>query len=333
MSSASVEARPGALTLPPADSAAAAEFLHAGDDFLLASHVGADADAVASCLALQRLLRLRGKRARIVLAESPAPRYRFLAGVDTIAVHADGDAPPAAWAVVLDAPSLARTGPVAARVGPHTRVLNLDHHPDNQRFGTVNLAPAEVSSTCELVYHLAVTMGLAIDAETAAALYTGIVFDTGGFRFSLTTATTLEVGAALVRAGADLDDIAQRLFSSKPLAELLQLRSALCTLALHAGDRVAVMYLDHAAMAAGDPEEVVNYGLMVEGVQVAVLVRENEPGRHRVSLRSRAAVDVGQVAAQFGGGGHRRAAGCRLEAPREVVVAQLLAAIEPRLPH
>ena len=333
MSSAPAEVRNEAPVLPSVDTAAAAEFLRAGDDFLLTSHVGADGDAVASCLALQRLLHRQGKQARIVLAEVPAPRYRFLTGVESIAVRSGGEVLPAAWAVVLDAPSLARTGPVAAHVGPHTQVLNLDHHPDNRRFGTANLVSAEVSSTCELVYHLAVAMGQAIDAETAAALYAGILFDTGGFRFSLTTATTLEVGAALVRAGADLDRIAERLFSSKPLPEVLQLRSALCTLALYAGDRIAVMYLDHAAMAAGDPEEVVNYGLMIEGVQVAVLVRENEPGQHRVSLRSRATVDVAQVAAQFGGGGHRRAAGCRLEAPRDTVVTQLLAAIEPRLPH
>lgn len=306
---------------------AAVRFLGEGDDFLLTSHVGCDGDGIGGCLALARVLTRMGKRVAVVVPDEPDPHYAFLVGFAGIDTVGQSPPPPADRLVVLDAPDLGRIGAVADRIGPETTVLNLDHHPDNQRFGSVNLVSDEVSSTCEMVYHLLAAMGQEIDPEVATALYAGILFDTGGFRFSLTTATTFEVAAALVRRGVHLDRVADRVFGQKTLAELQQLGRAIDSLGLHFGGRVAVMHLTHAEMAAGDPEEVVNYGLLVKGVEVSALIREPDPGQQRVSLRSRERLDVSKIAARFGGGGHYRASGYRFAGTREAAEEELLAVL------
>ena len=227
-----------------------------------------------------------------------------------------------------DCSSLDRIGPVRPGLSPDIRLLNIDHHRDNECFGAVNIVE-DVSSTCELLYHLAIGLGYEIDSVAADQLYAGILFDTGGFRFSLTTDTTFEVAADLVRRGARLDAIAQDVFGNKSFGSVKQRGQAIESLVLRLGGRVAVLHLDRKAMSAGEaPDEVVNYGLMIRGVEVAVLLKERAPGCYRISLRSRDEVDVSQVASTFGGGGHARAAGLELTGASEDIVENILAEID-----
>ena len=298
-------------------------FIEAADDFLLTTHVNSDTDGLGACMAWVHLLKGLGKRADIGLPEPPADQCSFLAGWDGVRHFADLDLTRYHCAIVADCPSLDRIGPVRPGLRPDIRLLNIDHHQDNECFGAVNIVE-EVSSTCELLYHLAIGLGYEIDAVAAAQLYAGILFDTGGFRFSLTTATTFEVAADLVRRGARLDAIAQDVFGNKSFGSVKQRGYAIDSLVLRLGGRVAVLHLDCAAMSAGEPDEVVNYGLMIKGVEVAVLLKERAPGCYRVSLRSRAKVDVSQVAGTFGGGGHTRAAGLELTGVPEDIVENIL---------
>ena len=294
-------------------------FIEAADDFLLTTHVNSDADGLGACMAWAHLLRSLGKRADIGLPEPPAGQCSFLAGWDGVRHFADLDLSRYRCAIVSDCSSLDRIGPVRPSLSPDVRLLNIDHHQDNECFGAVNIVEA-TSSTCELLYHLAIGLGYEIDSVAADQLYAGILFDTGGFRFSLTTATTFEVAADLVRRGARLDAIAQDVFGNKSLGSVKQRGQAIESLVLRLGGRVAVLHLDCEAMSAGEPDEVVNYGLMIRGVEVAVLLKERAPGCYRISLRSRDKVDVSQVASTFGGGGHARAAGLELTgAPRDIV--------------
>lgn len=305
-------------------------FIAEGDDFLLTTHVNSDADGLGACMAWAHLLRGLGKRAAIGLPEPPAAQCSFLAGWDRVRHFADLDLARYGCAIVADCPSLDRIGPVRSRLNPAIRLLNIDHHRGNEGFGAVNVV-AELSSTCELFYHLAIGLGYAIDAVVAAQLYAGILFDTGGFRFSLTTATTFEVAADLVRRGARLDAIAEGVFGNKSLGAVKQRGQAIESLVLRLGGRVAVLQLDHEAMGAGEPDEVVNYGLMIRGVEVAVLLKERAPGNYRISLRSRDQVDVSQVAGTFGGGGHARAAGLELTGAPQDIVENVLAEIDRHL--
>ena len=301
-------------------------FIEAADDFLLTTHVNSDADGLGACMAWAHLLRSLGKRADIGLPEPPAGQCSFLAGWDGVRHFADLDLSRYRYAIVSDCSSLDRIGPVRLGLSPDIRLLNIDHHQDNECFGAVNIVE-EVSSTCELLYHLAIGLGYEIDAVAADQLYAGILFDTGGFRFSLTTATTFEVAADLVRRGARLDAIAQDVFGNKSFGSVKQRGQAIESLVLRLGGRVAVLHLDREAMSAGEPDEVVNYGLMIRDVEVAVLLKERSPGCYRVSLRSRDKVDVSQVAGTFGGGGHARAAGLELTGAPEDIVESILVEI------
>ncbi len=305
-------------------------FLEEADDFLLTTHVNSDADGLGACMAWAQLLRGLGKRADIGLPEPPVDQCSFLAGWDGVRHFADLDLARYRCAIVADCPSLDRIGPVSPSLSPDIRLLNIDHHRGNEGFGAVNIV-AEISSTCELLYHLAIGLGYAIDAAVAAQLYAGILFDTGGFRFSLTTATTFEVAADLVRRGVRLDAIAEGVFGNKSLGAVKQRGQAIESLVLRLGGRVAVLQLDHEAMGAGEPDEVVNYGLMIRGVEVAVLLKERAPGCYRISLRSRDRVDVSQVAGTFGGGGHARAAGLERTGVPQDIVESVLAEIDRHL--
>jgi len=315
----------------PAALAQASSFLERADDLLLTAHVNSDGDAIGSCLALQGLLHRMGKSATVILPEAPDSRYDFLAGWSQIRPAAAQPESRHRHVVVLDCPSRSRIGAAAGYVAPDALVLNLDHHADNTNFGDANLVCPDASSSSQIVYHLAMAMALPIDADVAVQLYTGIVFDTGGFRYSLATATTLEVGADLVRRGAPMDLVADRVFGDRAAAEVRQLGQALRTLTLHCAGRVVTMHLTYAQLRSGDPEDVANQGLSIHGVQAAVLMREHAPAQYRVSLRSKAPIDVGQVARLFGGGGHANAAGCRLEGALEEVQRRLVEAIEQRL--
>ncbi len=302
-------------------------FIEAEDDFLLTTHVNSDADGIGACMAWAHLLRSLGKRADIGLPEPPAGQCSFLAGWDGVRHFADLDLTRYRCAIVADCPSLDRIGPVRPCLSADIRLLNIDHHQDNECFGAVNIVE-EVSSTCELLYHLASGLGYEVDAVAADQLYAGILFDTGGFRFSLTTATTFEVAADLVRRGARLDAIAQDVFGNKSFGSVKQRGQAIESLVLRLGGRVAVLHLDREAMSAGEPDEVVNYGLMIRDVEVAVLLKERAPGCYRISLRSRDKVDVSRVASTFGGGGHTRAAGLELTGAPEDIVENVLAEID-----
>ena len=301
-------------------------FLKDGDDFLLTSHVNSDGDAIGVCLALAHILEGMGKSSSIVLHDVPEEHYEFLSGFARIT---QAGTPPAAarHAVVLDCPNLERVGLVQDYVDADTRILNIDHHKGNSHFGVANLVSVDVCSTAELLYHLAAAIGVQFNAALAEQLYTGILYDTGGFRYSLTTPTSMEVAADLVRRGARLDFIADRIYNSSSLSAVKLIGRAIDSLELFCEGRVACLHLGHSDLRTGDTDAAVNYGLMIRGVEAAILLKEVRPEHYRVSLRSRERVDVSAVAAHFGGGGHSRAAGCSLDGAalsvRDAVLEQI----------
>ena len=310
------------INIPGIEDVAA--LLREGDDFLITSRV-------ASCLALLAMLKALGKRGTVVLQDPPPANFDFLQGVGEIVMAADRAEHSARFAAVLDCPDLERTGTAKDHLAGDARVVNIDHHQGNTDFGTANLVTDEVSSTSELLYHLSQHAGLNIDEHLAESLYTGILYDTGGFRYSLTTATTLDVAADLVRHGARLDVVADRVFNSSSLEQVKVMGKAVESLKLVENDRIAVLHLGEREMSTANADAAVNYGLMIRGVEVTLLLKEESHEHYRVSLRSRARVDVNQVAAAFGGGGHSRASGCRMEGVREQVVQALVREVVTQL--
>lgn len=309
----------------------AINFIRHGDRFLLTTHVNSDADGIGACMAMQQILQRLGKEAYIGLPEAPAEQCAFLDGWDAVQ-HIDELTQRAyTHAIILDCASLERVGSAATRIADLPKLI-LDHHKDDPPVDQTSLITTHVSSTCELIYHLAQAAGWPLNKSIVAAIYTGIIFDTGGFRFSLTTPETFEVAAQLVRHGIRLDLLADQLFNNRSYASVKQLGTAIDSLTLHCEERVAVLHINAEAMRAGDPDGAVNYGLMVKGVEVAIILKEYEEQKYRVSLRSQEGIDVNAIASAFAGGGHVRAAGCRMEGRADEVTHRLLTQIKHHLP-
>jgi bifunctional oligoribonuclease and PAP phosphatase NrnA len=289
-----------------------------GERFLLTTHEGPDGDALGSLLGMHYLLAQLGKDSVMFLAakEFPLPiEYRFMPLEEVF------HEPPADMAdrivVFLDCGNIERM-PVDFLQNDGSRVLNVDHHHDNTRFGDVNLVDTDASCTAEIVYELAQLLGAEITPEMASALYVGLITDTGKFMYENTNAQTHRMAAALVDAGVDVNDIYRRLYEHVPLEKLRLVARALEAIERHCDGTLVVTYIsqqDYEATGASEEmtEGIIDHLRSVEGAKVAVVIRHlGSRGRaaRKVSLRSSDdGVDVSAIARKHGGGGHLRAAG------------------------
>lgn len=320
------------------DAAAVAARLRQAMRVLVVSHTAPDGDALGSALGAAELVRALGASA-VVLSRDPYPSsLGFLPGIDRVLVQASM---PKDWpdaydlVLVLECPDLERTGFEAEL--RRLPVLSIDHHVANEAYGQVDFLDPEAPAVGEMLLQVAEAAGVPVTPTMATCLYAALVTDTGDFRYSNATPRAFEAAARLVAAGARPHDIAEGLWGHTP-ARVVRLTAAiLSTLELGAGGRVATVWCDAAmlqrtgAMAA-DTENIINVPRGIDGVEVAVLLKDFNPGAVRVSMRSRDRVDVQAVAMRFGGGGHRAAAGCTvpgsLAEAREAVLAALLPLLE-----
>jgi len=308
----------GEVIAPATDLDRAVEELRAGERFLLTTHEGPDGDALGSLLALHNVLEQLGKDSLMFLAakEFPLPvEYRFLPLTDVF------HEPPADLVdrtlVFLDCGNIDRM-PVDFLRREGARLLNIDHHHDNTRFGTINLVDTAASCTAEILFEIAKRLGAVITPEIASALYVGVVTDTGKFMYENTSPAAHRMAAELVEAGVDVNDIYRRLYERVPTEKLRLLARALDKVERYDDGRVAITYVsadDYAATGAGEEltEGVIDFLRALEGAEVAAVIRDKTDGgrsARKVSLRSSdGAVDVSAIARLHGGGGHRRAAG------------------------
>jgi bifunctional oligoribonuclease and PAP phosphatase NrnA len=292
--------------------------LRTRDRFLLTAHEGPDGDALGSLLGMHHLLTALGKDSVMFLAakEFPLPiEYRFLPLEEVF------HEPPADMAdrtvIFLDCGNIDRM-PVDFLTNGDNFVINVDHHHDNTRFGDVNLVDVDASCTAEIVYDLARLLGIEITKEMAAALYVGLITDTGKFMYENTKAHTHRVAAELIDVGVNVDDTYRRLYEHVPIEKLRLVSRALDKIMLRCGNRLVLTYItaeDYAATGAGEEmtEGVIDHLRSIEGTKVAAVIRDlGDRGRaaRKVSLRSSEGdVDVSAIARANGGGGHKRAAG------------------------
>jgi phosphoesterase RecJ-like protein len=314
--------------------------LRSRDRFLLTAHEGPDGDALGSLLGMQHLLTQLGKDSVMFMAakEFPLPiEYRFLPLEEVF------HEPPADMAdrtvVFLDCGNIDRMPVEFLSAGDNFRI-NIDHHHDNTLFGDVNLVDTAASSTAEIVYELATVLGAEITPEMAAALYVGLVTDTGKFMYENTNAHTHRIAAHLIDAGVAVDDTYRRLYEHVPLEKLRLVSRALNGIQRYCGDRLVVAYVasaDYEQTGAGEEmtEGIIDHLRSVEGARVAALIRDQgDRGRaaRKASLRSSdGAVDVSAIARKHGGGGHKRAAGFSTDLSLEEVVAFLCDEVKAQL--
>lgn len=321
--------------------AEAAAYLSGRNDFILSSHEGPDADGLGAEFALGTGLASLGKRVRIINAERYSDSYGFIDTTGMIEnlpeAKLDDEALKHSTVVLLDTNDVMYTGDVAdSIVMKAAETLVIDHHEmKGASLGKICSMPG-LSSTCEIVYRILSEMGCAINESMASALLAGIVFDTGSFAYSKTGAGTFEVTLDLVRIGANPSKIHGALYESSAISALLLRKEVLSTLELHSGNRIAFQTMtremvDNSGSKYQDSEGLINVPLQAASIEVSVFFKEDEEGTLRCSLRSKGNVNVAQIAQNFGGGGHKSAAGFKSPYPLETIKAKVLLLVESAL--
>ena len=300
------------------DLQAVAETLREHDRFLVVTHENPDGDALGSLRAMTLALRQLGKDAEMLLCGSGAVpgEYAFMQ-LDGLLRELPADAVQRVL-VAVDCAKADRIGPDIGLVERAPLVVDIDHHHDNTRFGSVNLIVADASSTGEVLRDVFAELGVEITPEIAESLYIALVTDTGRFQYSNTTPKSLRLAAELVEAGADVHAVFQQVYESVEFAKLKLLARALDRARVLEGGRIVVSHLlrtDFGEVGAVEPysEGIIDYLRAVEGSELAVLIREpprDDGPVRRISLRASIdELDVSAIARLFDGGGHRQAAG------------------------
>ncbi len=289
----------------------AAEKLMTAKKFLLTAHVNPDGDAIGSTLALAALLRAKGKDATVMIDDKLPKNLSFLPGYDKIVRPEEGKKADAELLVILDT-SLDRIGEVG-KAAAGLPVLNLDHHISNDEKADF-LYNDNRAAAAEIVFELVERLGGEFTPEIATPLYTGIATDTGFFKFSNTRPETMRAAARLLEAGVRPEQVSEAL-EEKPESVVRGQAAALQTMELSYNGRVAGLYLDKELATSLDTTEgFIDFVRVIEGVEIAVLIKCMDENFCRVSVRSKG-LDVSKVAMKFGGGGHIRAAGFSVKKP------------------
>lgn len=306
-----------------------------GERFLITSHRNPDGDAVGSCLALAAGLTELGKSCVVANSDGVPMNMAWLPLAEQVqmAVEADHGCD---TVVLLDCGAIDRTGLSAEALHAGHTLVNIDHHPGNPLFGTTNWVDPGACATAELVYQVLQALPAPIGYGAATAIYTGILTDTGCFRFSNTSARAFQIAAEMVAKGVDPSWVAQLVYDQQPIGRLRLLSLVLDTLELSPRDKVAsalvtreMFHRTHTGVE--DVEGFVNHTRSLCGVEVGLLLREEAPRRYRVALRSKGRVDVSAIARLYGGGGHHNAAGATVDGEPETIQRELFTHVEEAL--
>ncbi|HEX6401435.1 MAG TPA: bifunctional oligoribonuclease/PAP phosphatase NrnA [Actinomycetota bacterium] len=294
----------------------AAEVLSGASEVALACHVNPDADALGAMLGLSAFLRRRGVVTVCSYGNEPleTPRWATL-------LPGSGDlVPPSAFPsvpavmVTCDCASFDRLGSLGSAAAQAAEVIWIDHHRSHDGSGTIRLVDGDASSTCELVVRLIEAMGGPLDRDVAICLYAGLVTDTGRFQYQATTPETLRIAATLREHDFDHAELVRALYEDQEPGALRLLGTALGRMARVPEADVIWTYVTRSDMAEagvgpGDTDDLIDVLRTARGSDVAVVLKQQGDGHFKVSMRSRGGHDLAAVAAAFGGGGHRLAAG------------------------
>lgn len=306
------------------------KLLETNDHFIAACHVHPDGDAIGSLLAIGFLLKKHCKKFQLICSEGVPTVYSYLEGSELVKKERDPSVTPQVL-ISVDCAEKERCA-LAPEIWdvPGLIVVNIDHHVTNTGFGSLNLINPQAAATGEVIYNLFNEAGFDFDSSVATALYTAVATDTGFFRYSNTSAFTLELVSVLAKKyGIEPSKIAEQVHEQKSYHAIRLLGEVLCTLQVGIGGKVAWMVLDQPMLRKfqvenEETESFVNYARSIEGVEIGILFKELRANEIKLSWRSSTNVDVSKLAAKFGGGGHARAAGCTINGPVDQVVNDVL---------
>jgi phosphoesterase RecJ-like protein len=316
------------------------EAIAAAQSVVISGHKGPDGDCIGAGLALRNALDHLGKDVT-VLSNDPVPKnVEFLKGANSVRiVRTEEEALEIAdekfdLGILVDVGFTERAGRAAPALENSATLAVFDHHEIGPKTsGELRFIDASASATCYLLFTLFEDLGLRIDAAVAECLLTGIVTDTGCFRFGNADTVSLKAAASLIELGADLSKINEKVWNTRPTTQIHMLQRAFNHLNLSHGNRLAVTYLgrpDYEATGAHDEdtEGIASEIARIEDVDIAAVFREAKPGHVRVSVRSRGDIDIAEVCRMFNGGGHKNAAGWTIDAGVEEAMARMVPALE-----
>lgn len=318
------------------------DYLRQNDNYLISSHINADGDAIAAALSVRLLLERMSKHSVLIFHDQKIDqRFNYLPDFDQILPFQTGlniksylKSAKIENAIIVDVPGYSRLGKTAELLPTKNHVIKIDHHPVEDEMGLMDWVDESASSTTVLVHEIIEISRVHIDQSLAQTIYTGIIYDTGRFSFSNTTSRDLYVCSKMIDLGVQPAEIANRIFFQNSFSALKIIGKGLYSLENYLNQAVNVIYLSYQDMKNNDQseiEELANYSVAIRGGKVGLFIREVEPGYHKISFRSHSHVDVNRVAKVFEGGGHTRAAGCRIKGSKSDILAKLLKEIQKQL--
>lgn len=300
----------------------------------IVSHVRPDGDAVGSLLGLVLSLRALGKEVIALLEDGVPENLAFLPGTDTV-IQPGGEPLGVDLAIALDTAAHDRIGERCKALFDQVPLLmNIDHHPTNPGYGQLNFIDSDSPATGQIIYNILSEHGLPIDDAVRQNLFIAISTDTGSFQFSSTNARSHRIAAEMMDAGLDTARLSQLVYQSYPLRRLELMRAMLNEMQFRADGRIVSWqltqkFMDEISMLPGDTEGLIDTLRQIDSVVSCVIFEDVAGGKVRVSARSKdSRLDVSAICGQFGGGGHKMAAGARLRGPIGDAAEKFLQALE-----
>ena len=305
--------------------------------FLLTSHARPDGDSIGSQLAMAFALEALGKQVRIVNSDAAPDHYQEFPGMERIEISRSAGTADVDAVIVMECSDLGRSGVQGLE---DKFIINIDHHAGNRLYGALNWHDESAAACGEMVFDLIRALGVPLSFEIATHIYLAILTDTGSFHHSNITPRTFDICRQTVEAGVVPATMARRVFDSNSFGKLKLIGALLDSMELLDQGRLAVLHMDDGMLAAcgctnNDTEGLINLPLTAREIQAVVFFKSGPNGEVRVSMRSKYDVDVRRVASEFGGGGHKNAAGFTVDGPlesvRPVILEKLTAAVDEGL--
>ena len=302
--------------------------------FLLTSHARPDGDSIGSQLAMAFALDALGKSVRIVNADPAPDHYQDFPGMDRIEI-ATRVSPDVDAVIVMECSDLSRAG-VSGLEGEF--LINIDHHAGNKLYGAVNWHDESAAACGEMVFDVIRELRVPLNFEIATHIYLAILTDTGSFHHSNITPRTFDICRQTVEAGVNPAAMARRVFDSNSFGKLKLIGALLDSMQLADEGRLAILHMDEAMLSScgcthNDTEGLINLPLTAREIQAVVFFKLGPSGDVRVSMRSKYDVDVRAVAGQFGGGGHKNAAGFTVTEPLDRVRPRIIQLLVDAIEH
>lgn len=297
-------------------------------NFLIVAHKNPDGDSLGSEIALALALMKLNKKVYIYNSDPPPERYAKFPKASLIQTEKKNFKEDVT--IFVDCAELSRIGRIKEDIDFTKPSINIDHHVGNTKFATINIIKPDYSSTAEIIYKF-IKDEIQVDKEIATYLYIGILTDTGAFRYPNTTSHSLRVASELVSYGVTASQVSEFIWFTDPEARIKLLGDVLRT--MHLYNKISIMIVTqemlkkHGAKEE-DTEEFIDYGLSIKGIETAAIIKEREGGILKVSLRSKNNVPVQELAAKYGGGGHRTASGFAVEKELEPFKKELRKELE-----